>query len=60
MGWGFMGEVQTDNPALVKVRAPTYTSQIPSLALMGPKFQACLEMLVVSETYSENKVLPRC
>lgn len=28
-GGGLMGEVQTDSPALVKVRSATYTSQIP-------------------------------
>lgn len=29
-GGGLMGEVQTDSPPLVKVRAATYTSQIPA------------------------------
>lgn len=28
-GGGLVGEVQTDSPALVKVRAATYTPQIP-------------------------------
>lgn len=44
-----MGEVQTDSPALVKVRAATYTSQIPARALMGPGFRACPEKLAVRE-----------
>lgn len=48
-GGGHMGEVQTDSPALVKVRAATYTSQIPARALKGPGFQACPEKLAVRE-----------
>ncbi|TNN55027.1 hypothetical protein EYF80_034733 [Liparis tanakae] len=34
------------------VSAATYTSQIPSPALMGPGVRACLEMLVVRGNYS--------
>lgn len=33
---------------------------IPSLALMGPGFQACLEMLVVRENYRESEVVRYC
>lgn len=42
-----MGEVQTDSPASVKVRAATHTSQIPARGLRGPGFRTCLEKLAV-------------
>lgn len=63
-GGRHMGEVQTDSPALVKVRAATYTSQIPARALMGPGFRACPEKLAVREIAARAKwrttAGPRC
>lgn len=53
-GGGLMGEVQTDSPAFVKVRAATYTPQIPLGGPMALGFRACLEILAVRERDSER------
>lgn len=49
-GGRLLGEVQTDSPALVKVRAATYTPR----GLVGPGFQTCLEILAVRESELEH------